>query len=123
MSKLPEYLYHGTYSLWVDHILAYGLIRVPRDWRIWPTEANPECVYLCYFEDDAYAWAMAGMARMLRNSDEANDIMDTVSPVVLQVDTTGLNQALLWLDSGYKAEYCYAGDIEPEFIEVFFEAA
>jgi len=120
--KLPEYLYHGTYSTLVEHILVNGLIRVPRDWRLWTTEASPDCVYLCYFDDDAYAWAAAGMGRMLKMSDHDEYVINNVSPVVLRIDTAGLDSSLLWLDSGYKAEYCYAGDIDPMWIEVLFES-
>lgn len=114
----PEYLYHGTYSLWVDHILAHGLIRVPRDWRIWPGHSEIECLYLTSDPHNAFYWARAGLNRL--------DFMDNyrskfnILPVVLQVNKAGLNTDLLLPDANMnnKVDFCYAGDIEPSWIEV-----
>ena len=117
MSKLPEYLYHGTYSSLVEHILANGLIRVPRDWRIWPGHAEIECIYLTNDPHNAFYWARAALRHL--------DVMDysdrlNILPVVLQINKVGLDMSLLLPDANMnnKIDFCYAGDIEPMWIEV-----
>lgn len=116
--KLPEYLYHGTYSTLVEHILASGLIRVPRDWRIWPGHAEIECIYLTSDPHNALHWARMGLDRL--------DHMDyhrsrlNILPVVLQINKVGLDMSLLLPDANMnnQQDFCYAGDVEPMWIEV-----
>ena len=116
--SLPEYLYHGTYSTLVEHILANGLIRVPRDWRIWPSHAEVECIYLTSDPHNALHWARMGLDKL--------DFMDNyrskynILPVVLQINKAGINMDLLLEDANMSnnQDFCYTGDIDPMWIEV-----
>lgn len=116
-SKIPEYLYHGTFRAYLDSIEEKGLI--PNFHNNWDVDDGYQKSGLLYLSNDIDF--CGSMVESSENQDIPEEYFDDI--IVLEIDTSYLNLKNLELDENYSSSnsagirsFQYRGIIPPEAI-------